>query len=231
MRPIVVTTGPYAAANISLIAASQTPSAGVAFTLTGTQPDVARRIVIAAGSEGAPRAVTLVGTDRTGQPRTEVITIASASAGNYGSVLDYATVTSLTSSTTFTAAATVGTIATSSTNAPFIGSSAWARLDDYGFAPVAVQVDVTLAGGTITYTVESSLDDPNVIVPAGITTGTYLITPQAMTWVADPNLTTQTTSKQDAMVARAVWARVSITAYTGNALTTGTFSQAGGRLG
>jgi hypothetical protein len=225
MRPITVQVGPFAAANAALIAASQTPASGVALTLTGSQPDTPRRIVVTAGSEAAQRTLVLTGTDRYGMTRSETITIPATTSGTYGSALDYASVTSIVPGQSFTAAVTVGTIATGSAGAPDVASSAWIRFDDYGFAPASLQVDVTNAGGTFTYTFETSLDDPNLVAPQ---------TPVAMAsmvWIADPNLTGQTSSKQDAIVARPLWGRLSVTAYTGNAFGTVTVSQPGGKFG
>jgi hypothetical protein len=153
LRQITVQAGPFQSANAALIAGSQTPSAGVPLTLTANPvivdaTAVARRVVLTAGSEASPRAVTITGTSRSGQTQSEVVTVAAASAGTYGSVLDYATVTSLVSSTSFTAPVTVGTIATGAGSSPSVGSSAWINLDSYGHGPVSFAVDVTLAGGT-----------------------------------------------------------------------------------
>ena len=236
MRPILVQAGAYSAANAAGVAGSQIPSAGVAWTLTATPvvvdtTAIARRVVLTAGSEASNRLVTITGTSRSGQTQSEVVTITASTAGTYGSALDYVTVTSIVSSTSFTAAVTAGTIATGSGSSPDVGSSTLIRLDDFGFAPVAVQADVTNGTGSITYQVETSLDDPNVMTPNGANAASFAVTPASMQWVADTNLTGKTATAQDAMVARASWARVTVTAYTGNAYVTCTFSQAGGKWG
>jgi hypothetical protein len=153
LRQVTAQAGSFSSANASGIAGTQTPSAGVPLTLTANPvivdtTAIARRVVITAGSEASPRAVTLTGTGRSGQTQSETITIPAATAGTYGSTLDYATISSIVSSTTFTAAVTVGTIATGSGSSPNVGGSAWVSLDSYGLGPVSFAVDVTLAGGT-----------------------------------------------------------------------------------
>jgi hypothetical protein len=186
LRQITVQAGSSSSANAAGIAASQTPSAGVVFTLTANPvivdtTAIARRVVITTGNETSPRAVTLTGTNRSGQTQSETITIRAATAGTYGSALDFLSVTSLVSNTSFTAAVTVGTIATGSGSSPTVGSSAWVSLDSYGLGPVSFAVDVTNAGDSISLTVDQSSDSPNDVFPL------VAVPPALMTWVTPPD--------------------------------------------
>jgi hypothetical protein len=205
MRPITVIGGPYAAGNVALIAASQAPTSGTPLTLTGTQPDKPRRIVITAGADAVTtRTFTLVGTNWSGQPWTEVIAIPTG-AGATVSSLDYATITTATpTGSGWSANVSVGT-STSGTNTP-VASSAWLRLDDYGFAPVQISVEVT---GTANYTVECSDDDINAVAPSTV------VAPSAAVWIApDSNLTSKTASAQDSLAAKPMWLRLTINSAT-----------------
>lgn len=135
------------------IATSQTPSGAGPITQT-TTPFVqssAQRVVIGTTSgEGANGTIfTLTGTDWNGNNISETITATAATS--YQSVYDYLTVTISVNK------ATAGAI-TAGTNG--VGSSRPIFLDTFAPAPTAIQIDVT---GTINYTIQSSLNDPNIV--------------------------------------------------------------------
>lgn len=231
MRPITVQAGSFAAASATNIAASQSPGAG-AIVLNGTTVsggvatlDVARRVVLTSGGNDAGLTFTISGTNWSGSAISE--SLAGGNASAVISVLDYKTVSSVTHTGSVATTLTIGTSA-----ATFAASSPWVRLDDYGFGPVSFAVDVTTAGGTIAYTVDQSDDDPNLTLPI------VAVPPSLMTWITPPDalyngntFTNGSTSKTGSMAARPAWLRLTITAYTGNALATLTVSQAGGRGG
>lgn len=224
MRPLVVSVGPFAAGNAALIAASQAPTSGTPLTLTGTQPDAPRRIVVTAGADAVTtRTFTLVGTNWAGDKISEVIAVPTG-AGALVSVLDYKTVTKATpTGIGWSANVSVGT-STSGTNTP-VASSPWARLDDYGFAPIDLQIDVT---GTANWTVEASDDDPNLIPPQ------TPVAPSAMTWICPDttNLSSKTASARDSLTTPPAWLRLTLnsgTATSGSASLT--VRQPGGKLG
>jgi hypothetical protein len=153
MRIISATIGPLAAASATAIAASQSGTGGTALTLTSSPCtlDFARRIIITCAGDDSLHTFTIVGKDWNGTPVTE--TLAGATAGNAAqSVYDYTVITSITPVQNTTSTVTVGTNAVSSTRPIF--------LDEYGFAPTAIQVNVS---GTASVTVQQSLDDPNVV--------------------------------------------------------------------
>lgn len=154
MQPQVVTLGPLVAANAALIAASQTPTSGAALTLTGTQPDVARRILLTYGNEGSARSLLVSGTNGSGNPITETLAVPSGAGGTVATSQDFLTVTSLLpAGGGWSAAVTVGTNG--------VASSVWKTMDIFQAGVIDFQV---VATGTINYTMQQTLDDPNNIL-------------------------------------------------------------------
>ena len=155
MRPITTSVGPLTAASANGIALSQSLAGAGTLTLNGayatggvaTLPQP-RRVGIASAGNDSGLIWTIVGTDRAGSPISE--TLAGANIGTAQSVLDYLTVTSISSSGATASTVTAGTTA--------VASSAWIRLDDWALPQTAIQCD---ASGTVNYTVQSTLDDPN----------------------------------------------------------------------
>lgn len=172
MRPVVVVVGPLTAGVANNIATSQTPGAAGNLTLNGSLVTggvailpVPRRILIT--TTDTTHSFTITGTSPTGTLLTETVTNAGTSIQ---SNLDYATVTSIRISGGASAAVTVGTNG--------VASSGYVRTDDYAPAPVTVQCTAT---GTVNYTVQQSMDDPN--------SPTNPVAASAMTWLssADTN--------------------------------------------
>jgi hypothetical protein len=158
MQPSVVTVGPLAAANAALLAASQTPTSGVALTLTGSQPDVARRILLTFGNEGSNRTLLLTGTNHTGNAISETLQIASGASGTVQSQQDFLTLASaLPLGGGWTAAATLGTSG--------VASSPW-KMMNFNIAPMEIDIAV-IVSGTVNYTVEYTHDDPNNTLGVG----------------------------------------------------------------
>jgi hypothetical protein len=207
MRPITVTTGAYAAGSTTVLAAAQAPVIGTALTLASTTLATPRRLLVTAGADAVTtRTMTLVGTGWDGSSISEVLAIPTG-AGATVSSLDYKVLTSATpTGTGWSANVSLGTSATG-VNTP-MGSSSWVRLDDYGFAPVSLDLDVT---GTVNVTVESSGDDPNLVAPQ---------TPVAvgsMVWDVHPNLAAWTTSTHDQYTTAPRWVRLTQNSGAGSA--------------
>ena len=182
MRPITVTVGPLAAASANAIALTQTPTG--ALTLNGSLAtggvvtmDQPRQVLITTTADESAKTFKIVGTDWAGNPIGE--TVAGANNATSASVLSYATVTSITISSTAAGALTVGTNG--------IATSPWVRMDSFGDPVTALQGVVS---GTVNYTVQQTLDDPN--------SATNPVSPQNVTWlnVPDLNLVGATTSAQ-----------------------------------
>lgn len=152
MIPAIVTVGPLAAANAALLAASQTPTSGTPLTLTGTQPDVARRILLTYGNEASNRTLVVKGTNHTGNPISETLAVPSGAGGTVATLQDFLTVTSaLPLGGGWTAAVTLGTNT--------VASSPWKMLDPL-VTPVNLGVGVVVSG-TVNFTVEYTYDSPN----------------------------------------------------------------------
>lgn len=209
MRPITVTVGPLAAASANNIATSQTPSGAGALTLNGTLVtggvavlDSPRRILIT--TTDTTHTFTITGLSPTGTLLTESFLVAG---GSTYSQLDYAKVTSITISGAATGAVTVGTNG--------IASTPWVRLDEWANTQVTIQCDVT---GTVNYTVQSTMDDPNSAFSPVI--------PSAVTWVNtnDTTAVNATGVVQTNFAFSPTFARVLLNSGSGSV--TGTFAQA-----
>lgn len=212
MRPLVVTVGPLATANANAICLSQTPSAG-ALTLNGALVsdgvatlDTARRVLITATGNESSRTFTITGTNWSGASISEVLTGPNATTAY--SVLDYKTVTSITISGNAAGALTVGTNT--------IASSPWVRFDEWAPSDISVQCVVS---GTVNYTVQQTLDDPNNPINP--------VAPASVTWVTspDPFLVGATATVQSNYAFMPVYARILLNSGTGSV--TGTFVQSG----
>ena len=172
MRIISATVGPLAAGSVNAIVTSAAGTANTALTLTSSPYtlDFARRIIITSAGDDSSHKYTLVGKDWNGQPVTETLT--GATAGNAAqSVYDYTVITSITPVSNTTGTVQVGTNGVASTRPIF--------LDEFSFAPTAIQVNVS---GTANATVQQSLDNPNDV---GLIAGTGYT---GITWVNHPDL-------------------------------------------
>ena len=184
MQPIVKTVGPLATASANSIALSQTPAGAGALTINGALASggvatiaVPARITIASVSNDSGKTFIVVGTDHSGNSITETIT--GPNATSVTSVLTYRTVNSVTISAAAAGAITVGNSQS--------GSSPSIALDPWAFPQVAIQCSVT---GTVNYTVQQTLDNPNDPVNP--------IARTSMQWVDHPdtNLVAATATKQ-----------------------------------
>lgn len=173
MRPIFATVGPLTTASANAICLSQTPSGAGALTLNGALVtggvailDTARRILITCAGNETGKTFLITGTAANGKVQTE--TLAGPNATTVQSLLDFKTVTSITISAAAAGALTVGTSS--------VASSRWLRLDNWAFPQVAIQCDVS---GTVSYTVQQTLDDPN--------SDTLPVAPTAVNWLNHPD--------------------------------------------
>ncbi len=151
MRKLVTSVGPLAAASINAIATTQSGTAGTPLTLTASpyKLDSPRRIIITSAGNDSAVTFTIRGTNWVGMPVSEVLTGASTAAAQ--SVYDYASILSITPNANTASTVQVGTNGVAST-VPL-------KLDDWGFAPTSVQIDVT---GTVSVTLQQTLNDCDV---------------------------------------------------------------------
>jgi hypothetical protein len=211
MQKISVTAGALTAGSANAIALSQTPTA--ALTLNGSLVTAGivylltpRRVLITTTGNESANFFTITGTNQSGNKISEVL--AGANAGTSQSVLDYFTVTSIVAKSAAAAALTVGTNG--------VGGSPWVRLDSWANSFIAVQCVVS---GTVNYTVQQTLDDPN--------DPSFPVSPALMTWInnSDPVVVNSTTSQQTNYVFTPVYVRIVINSGTGTVTTT--LSQSG----
>lgn len=178
MQPINVTVGSFPVADTDAIAATQTPAGAGNLTLTSSPYtlDPPRQVTITCAGSDAARSFTVTGTTYGGASISEVIpgSNASTTTGN----LDFATVTSIAVD-----AATAGAVTAGYAQS---GGSRWVRMDSWANAQSVVQVSVS---GTVTYSVQTTMNDPNdPVEPVNV---------QDVVWLdaLDANLVSESTSK------------------------------------
>ena len=194
---------------------SITASAGTTGAITvgnhGTVTlDTARQVLFTSAGNDSSNTFTLSGTDWNGQPQSEQITGANASTAT--SVLDYKTITSISTSAAIATTITVGTNG--------VAQSPWVMFDTYSStAPISIQCTVS---GTVSYTVQQTLENPNTLNNTAVTGR-----PDLITWVNHPDstLVTATGTIQGSYAYMPALARVTLNSGTGTV--TATFIQAG----
>lgn len=149
------------AASANNVAASQSPAAG-AITLNGSAVaggvatlDTQRRVLITSGGNDTAINFTVNGTNGAGFPISDTF-----AGGNPTAVsnLDFKTVTKVTHTGSVAGTVTVGTNTT--------GSSLW-QIVNWNAYPPNISVAVQLVSGAVTYTVEHTYDDPNILPMTG----------------------------------------------------------------
>lgn len=207
-QKIQVSVGPLAAADADGVAESQTPGAAGDLTLDGILVvdgvgvlDTPRRILVTTADDESGKTLTLYGTDWNGNSVSETITGPNATTAQ--SVYDYSTITRIAVSAAFTDAVQVGTNGVASSRPVF--------LDEWMFAPTAIQVVVT---GTVNFTVQQTLDDPTII-------GATMTFPQ-VTWFPHPDsgLAAATASAQGNYAYAPRMVRVTLNSGTGSCVLT-----------
>lgn len=154
MATVIQTKLAYANASANNISTSASPGTG-AILINGSTAvngvailDAARRVLITSGTSDSGITFTVTGTNFAGNPLTETITGGATSAST---TQDFKTVSSVTHTGSVAGTLTVGTSG--------VGSSPWFYVDR-DVTPVNLEIGVVVSG-TIQYTVEYSLDDPN----------------------------------------------------------------------
>jgi len=207
MRPVTVTVGPLATASANNICLTQTPTAAAGFTINGALAsggvatlDTARRVLITPTGNESANTFTIVGTNASNMPQTEVISGLNATA--FYTNLDFKTVTSIALASNAAAAITVGT--------NNVASSSWVRLDDYALSQTAIQATVS---GTVTYSIQQTLQDPS--------SPTNPVNPYSVVWLNTNNTAgvNASTTIQSSYQYSPTYAKVTITAGTGSVST------------
>lgn len=211
MRPITVTAGPLAAADADGIAQAQQPAS--TFTLNGAlvsggvaQLGAPRRVLITTTADETSVTFTVTGANRAGDVLSE--DVAGVNNTSTYTALDFYTVTSVTNSAALAGNVTIGTNG--------VGGSPWVMLDTWALPAVAVQVNVS---GTVNYTLQQSLDDPN--------DPTNPVAAASMVWInsADTTVVGATASAQTNYAFAPRFVRILLNSGSGTA--TATISQLG----
>ena len=200
MQPITVSATGINADNNN-VAASQAVTAATTLTLEAGAADLGSpaQLVLETNVDYTGVDFTVTGTDANGNVISEVI--AGPNATTVNSVLYYASVTSITSD----GGAEGGTVQVGVTGTV---TSRWARMDSWANAQTVAQVNVD---GTITYSVETSMDDPNdPISPVSV---------NDMTWLdaLDANLVSESAAKSGLFAYTPTWIRIKGSGGTGTA--------------
>lgn len=207
MQARVVTVGALESAAANNICLSQTPLGAGNLTIAGSLAsggvatiDKPRRVLFTpAGAEATNVTVwTVYGTDWNGSIISETVAGVNNPSTVY-TVYDYKTVTRIAVNKAQAGAVTVGTNG--------IASSSPINLDSYGLAPTSLQVTVS---GTVSYTVQQTLDDLNAV---GYVNATWVNHP-------DTNLVAATSTAQGNYAYVPQWVRITLNSGTGSVVLT-----------
>lgn len=169
MRTIVTSVGPLASASATNIKTAGAISGAGAVTLNGSLVsggvatlDKPRRVLFTFASDETGKTYVVTGTNWTNQTISETVT--GTTPGTVATVLDYKTVTSVVAD-----AASAGNVSIGTNT---VAGTPWIAIDAWALPNVALQCT---ASGTVNFTVQSTLDDPN--------NPTNPVVPASMTWV------------------------------------------------
>lgn len=203
MQPITVTVGGFPIADANAIALAATLAAPGDLTLTATPYvlDPPRHVTVTSAGNDSGITFTVYGTTYSGNSISE--TIAGTNAGTATTTFDFATVTRIAAS-----GATAGNVEAGYAQS---GGSRWVRMDSWAMAQSVAQVTVS---GTITYSVQTTMNDPNDPVnPVAITDVQWFD-------ALDANLVSETASKSGYFAYTPTFVRVIGSGGTGTATLT-----------
>ena len=164
--------------------------------------DNPRRVLITAAANESAKTFTITGIGANGNVVSETITGPNTTTAQ--SVLDYKTVTSITIS-----AASAGAITGIGTSG--VGGSRWVSFDAFAPSMISIQCNAT---GTIDYTLQTTLNDPNDPSTA--------VTPVNVVWVnsSDSAVVNATATKQSNFMFCPIYARILINSGAGSVAAT-----------
>lgn len=151
---VVVTTKLFS--TVTAVTASAAAAGDVSVGVNGsTTLDMARRVIITSGGNDSAKTFTITGTDWNNNNISQVVT--GANIGIATTTIDFKTVTAIKCS-----AAPAGTVKVGTNG---VAASRPLFLDRFSFPQTALQVDVS---GTVNFTVQQSLDNPNTVGLANV---------------------------------------------------------------
>lgn len=175
--------------------------------------DKPRRATFTSAADDSDITYTITGTDWNTNIISEVLT--GSNGGVVTTVLSYKTITSILLSGATSGALEVGSSA--------VADSPWVRFDDFA-ANSQVSIQCTVSG-TVNYTVQQTMEDPNYVTNQ-LPTVTYQWTPASVAWLDHPDsaLVAATATKQGNYGYAPIWAKVVLNSGTGSV--TSVFRQA-----
>ena len=215
MRPITVSVGPLTAPSATNVRTASGVLAAGAVVLNGSLVtagvatfDTPRRVLFTTTADETAKSVTLTGTNWSGSPIGETITLVNAST--VASLLDYKTLSSVVVSAALTGNLSIGTNG--------VAGSPWVMCDPWALPPIGVQVSVS---GIVNYTVQITYDDPNSPVSPPTVAG--------VNWssTADTNLVSKTALAIGSLANIPAYVRLLLNSQTNPGYATMTVSQPG----
>lgn len=206
MQPITVSAGGFAAADADAISVADTKGSAGDLTLTANPYVLSppRRVTITSVGDDSALVFTVYGTTFGGASIVEAI--AGTNASTATGELDFATVTRIAVD-----GATDGDVSAGFAQS---GGSRWVRMDSWANAQSVVQVNTS---GTVTYSVQTTMDDPN--------SATDAVAIEEVTWLdaLDANLVAETAAKSGYLVYTPTFVR--LVASGGDGVATMTIAQ------
>ena len=155
----VTFTRVLAASNNTAVAASQSPGAGViALNTTTVILDTQRRIILTSGANDTGINFTVFGTNQAGFTIQDTFAGTNGTATPAQSNLDFLTITNITHSGSVAGTLLAGTNG--------VGSSMW-QIINFNTTPINMGFVVEARTGTANFTLEYTLDDPNILPMTG----------------------------------------------------------------
>lgn len=210
MQPITVTVGSFPTADTDAIVAPETLLAAGDLTLT-TDPFVLnppRHVTVTSVGDDSGLTFTIYGTTYNGTPIVETVTGPNAATAT--TTMDFATVSRIAVS-----GATADDVEAGFAQS---GASRWVRTDSFANAQTVLHVKVD---GTVSYSVETSMDDPD--------SPTHPVAVTAMTWLncADSAVVSKTVNAQGSLSVTPTFLRIKQASGSGSCtMTLAQFSNA-----
>jgi hypothetical protein len=166
--------------------------------------DRPRRVIVTSAGNDSTVTFTAYGTDNSGEALVASVAGAAIGAADFG--VSFATITRIATSAATAGAVTVGTNG--------VADSRPISLDPWGFAPCALQVVVS---GTVNYTVQQSMDNPNRPLGNGTVVGL-----SGMTWSnsADTGVVGVATTAMSGFAYAPLFVKLVLNSGTGSAILT-----------
>ena len=179
-----VITSVLATANNTAVAPSQSPgTAAITLNATTVILDTQRRIIITSGGNDTGVNFTVFGTNQVGVAIQDTFAGTNGTTTPAQSNLDFKTVIKVTASTAVASTLEVGTNG--------VGSTLW-QIINWNPTPINMGFFIEQRSGSSTFTLDGTLDDPNILPGTGGLNAAGLTYPVAFTLATSTGTTTIT---------------------------------------